>query len=192
MTWTKFGAEFFDDCANHGLSDAAVRTHAEAIGWLYTVESVDLTIAKNVVRRFAGSENYADGIRDLLAVEFWCMQGAKYQVVHHADVIRQSLAAQQKKRSRDKQAQRDYRKRQGLSVVPDVSDDVSADVSGDAVRQTDKQAVTEKFPSESEPTFDPSPTSPLAAAPSIPSNIDQTGDSNVDDDLFSPARRHRA
>jgi integrase len=32
MTWTKLGAEFFDDCADRGLSDAAVRTHVEAIG----------------------------------------------------------------------------------------------------------------------------------------------------------------
>lgn len=139
MTWTKFGSEFFDDCANHGLSDAALRTHSEAIGWLYNVESQDLTINKHLVRRFAGSENYESGITDLLAVGFWRTNGDKYQVVHHADVIRQSLAAQHKKRERDKKASRDYRKRHGLSVSDDVSADVGNDVSDDADRQTDKQ-----------------------------------------------------
>jgi hypothetical protein len=44
VTWVKLGDEFFDDCADAGLSDAAVRTHAEAIGFLYRLESKGLEI----------------------------------------------------------------------------------------------------------------------------------------------------
>src|SRR5918998_2982553 len=71
MTWCKFGTEFFDDLANAGLSDAAVRTHAEAISWIYRVEQTDLRIPKHLVRRFAGSEAWEVAVKDLVAAEFW-------------------------------------------------------------------------------------------------------------------------
>jgi hypothetical protein len=58
MTYQKTGTEFWDECAMVGPTDAAVRTHAEAIGWLYRIESDDLRIPKQLVRRFAGSSEW--------------------------------------------------------------------------------------------------------------------------------------
>lgn len=113
MTWQKLGTEFWDDCAQAGLSDAAVRTHAEAIGWLYRVESTDMRIGKHLVGRFAGSPCWESAVKELVAAEFWRDGISAYVLVHHADVIRQSIAAQKKKRERDKRAQQAWRERHG-------------------------------------------------------------------------------
>jgi hypothetical protein len=111
MTWQKLGTEFWDDCAQAGLSDAAVRTHAEAIGWLYRVESKDMRIAKSLVARFAGSVCWDTAVRELVAAEFWRDESDAWLIIHHTDVIRQSIAAQQAKRDRDRRAQQAWRKR---------------------------------------------------------------------------------
>lgn len=138
MTWSKYGAEFWDDLANVGLSDAAARTHAEAIGWIYRVEQTGLTIPKHLVRRFAGSAEWEVAVTDLVAAGFWQDHGDAYLVVHHADVIRGSIAAQRHKRERDKRSQRTWRKR---NTDTDVGDDVSADVGGYPDSQTVSQEV---------------------------------------------------
>jgi len=132
MTWAKYGAEFWDECANAELSDAAARTHAEAIGWVYRVERTDLRIPKHLVRRFVGSPQWDVAVRDLVAAGFWQDSGDAYVVVHHGDVIRASIAAQRLKRERDKRSQRQWRKR---NIDPDVSGDVSAYADS----QTDSQ-----------------------------------------------------
>lgn len=136
MTWAKYGNEFVDDCANAGLSDHAVRTHFEAIHWLYRVERYDMRVPKQLVRRFAGSPLYEAAIQELLDRSFWRDDDDTYLVMHHRDVVRQSLVAQQKKRTRDRQAQ--TRARAKLSA--DISDDVSADVSADTVSQSVKHS----------------------------------------------------
>jgi hypothetical protein len=134
MTWTKLGSEFFDECAAEGLSDTAVRTHAEAISWIYGVENTDLCFQRHLIRRFAGSPQWEAAVTELVRLGWWVTHEDTYVLVHHADVIRASITAQQIKRDRDKRAQRSYRKR---SEVRDVSADVSASVSGDADSQTD-------------------------------------------------------
>ena len=53
MTWQKLGTEFPDDCAEANLSDAAFRTHVEAIGYLYGQENFECTVKKSTVRRWA-------------------------------------------------------------------------------------------------------------------------------------------
>ena len=133
MTWTKLGAEFNSECAQAGLTDAAYRTHCEAIGWLYGVEDTSCRIPKRLFRRFAGSDDAEAAVEQLTAVGFWKDAGAVWVVVHHAGVVRQSIAAQQDKRSRDAKAQRRRRK---------VSADVSADVAAESVAaQSDRQTV---------------------------------------------------
>lgn len=118
MTWAKYSTEFSDDCAAAGLSDAAYRTHSEAIGWLYRVEDLRLRIAKNLVRRFAGSEDYEHAVEELADAGFWNDRGDVWEIVHHADVIRSGLAAQQQKRDRDKRAQQARRKRLAAPLDP--------------------------------------------------------------------------
>lgn len=134
MTYAKYGAEFSDDCVNAGLSDAAYRTHSEAISWIYRIERDDLRVVKTVIRRFAGSSVWESAVQELIARGYWMDDGDAYVIVHHGGVIRQSLVAQRKKRERDRRAQGAYRERR-------VSADVSADVSDVADRQSDKQAL---------------------------------------------------
>lgn len=147
MTWTKLGSEFFPECMHHGLSDAATRTHAEAIAYLYEVEEMSCTIPKRLVRTFAGSESFGDAIEVLVALEWWKDRGGKWEILHHADVIRQSIAAQIKQRDRTKRSSRSYRERHagesedGNSTdgTTGVTGHVTADVTHHADRQTDKQ-----------------------------------------------------
>lgn len=150
VTWTKLGDEFWDETANAGLSDAAARSHAEAISWLYRIESNDLIVKRGMLRRFAGTANPENAMAELVAVEFWCPVPDGWLLVHHADVVRQSLVAQQAKRQRDLRAQRAKRSREHVSGG--VSADVSADVSGDTDRQTDRQQGRRSHPVSS---FDP-------------------------------------
>ncbi len=134
MTWTKFGAEFNSECALGGLSDASYRTHCEAIGWLYEVEDLTCRIPKRLLRRFASSEDTDAAIEQLTTIGYWKDAGAVWVVLHHATVVRQSIAAQQDKRSRDAKAQAKYRRK--------VSADVSADVNTEsAATQSDRQTV---------------------------------------------------
>lgn len=147
MTWAKFGAEYSDEIAHAGLSDAAYRTHTEAIGYVYRVEDLRLRIPKNLIRRFAGSEGYDLAVKELGEAGFWRDHGEYWEIVHHADVIRGGIIAQQQKRARDKNAQRSRRQRLAETSDPaGVSGDVSADVSAEsaaesAQTQTDRQTA---------------------------------------------------
>jgi hypothetical protein len=131
MTWAKFSTEFGDELARAALGDAAFRTHSEAIGWLYRLESTDLRIPKQLVRRFAGSPDYEVGIKELTAAGFWRDRGDAWEIVHHAAIIRQSIQQQRDYNERNRRAQRAHRKRKA-DERSKVSDDVSAYVS-DAV-----------------------------------------------------------
>jgi hypothetical protein len=134
VTWTKLGAEFNSECARAALSDAAYRTHCEAIGWLYEVEETSCRIPKRLFRRFAGSDDAEVAVGELTGAGFWRDAGAVWVVVHHAGVVRQSIAAQQDKRGRDAKAQRRRRRK--------VSADISADVAAESVAaQSDRQTV---------------------------------------------------
>ncbi len=143
MTWAKYGSEYSDEIANAGLSDAAYRTHTEAIGWLYRIEDLKLRIPKHLLRRFAGSDDYETAVKELAEVAFWRDRGDTWEIVHHADVIRQSIQAQRQKRDRDKRAQQARRNRVAAGPEPPaasggVSADVSAGVMGDTDSQTDR------------------------------------------------------
>jgi hypothetical protein len=142
VTWAKFGAEYADELANAQVSDAGFRLHTEGLMFLYRVEAPRMRIPKTVVRRFAGSPDYETAIKELLALGLWKDRGDAWEVVHSAEVVRQSLAAQRGKRDRDKAAQREHRKREKAArkdrgVSADVGAEVSGGVSGDTDSQTD-------------------------------------------------------
>jgi hypothetical protein len=135
MTWVKLGDEFIDQCANADLADAAFRTHVEAIGWLYRNEDTSCRVRQAIVLRFAGSLDWKSGIDGLVAAGFWKDYGDGWEIVHHADVIRQSIAAQRIKREQDRDRQRQRRARATAAArsAPGVTRDVAA-------TQTDRQA----------------------------------------------------
>lgn len=159
MTWTKFGAEYFDQCADAGLSDAAFRTHSEAIGWLYRInrdDVKDLSIPDRAIRKFATSDDYEPAVAQLVRVGFWRDEGSHYVLVHHADVVRSSLVAQRAKLERDRKAQQNRRARAGKEAKEGayVSADVSEGVSGDADSQSASTATTSKWDLSSNPNTD--------------------------------------
>lgn len=144
MTWRKTGTEFDDECANVDLSDAAYRTHLEGIGFVYRIEADSCMFAKSAVRRFATSTDADRAIQELIDHGFWKDRGSRYEVVHHGDVIRESLHAQQGKRDRDRAAkQRQRAKQSEQEQAADVSGEVSAD-SRQTDRQTDKQLESDQ------------------------------------------------
>lgn len=152
MTWAKYGVEFFDQAAELGLSDAAVRTHAEAIAYVYRLDRenvADLSIGRHLLHRFAGSLDAETAAVELVDAGLWRETPTGWTIEHHGDVIRQSLSAQRAKRERDRRAQHNQRNKpdQDSDADPDadVSTDPSADVSADsgayvAATQTDIQA----------------------------------------------------
>jgi hypothetical protein len=126
VTWAKFGTEFRGQVLMAGLSDAAARTHTEALLWLYEIESRELRIPRHLVRTFAGSPDYEAGIKELVTVGFWLDEGGDYVVLHHADVYRQSLAAQLTHRDKEKNRQRRKRRSTAGNVGTNVGANIRA------------------------------------------------------------------
>lgn len=66
--WSKIGDEFVDDAAD--LSDAAIRTHIEALAWSNR-RLLDLVIPKRDLRRFAFSAHADGAVIELIAAGWW-------------------------------------------------------------------------------------------------------------------------
>ncbi len=164
MTWTKKGCEFGDECARAGLSDAAYRVHDEAIGWLYTVEATDCRIPKHLVRRFAGSPDWEQAIKELVEVHrFWRDRGDCWEVVHHGDVIRQSIGAQRALKARNKVAQAAWRQRQKAAPGgPGVSAYESDDPNAYVTDLSDRQPTTRRRAPGEDPNPDGVPADSAA------------------------------
>jgi uncharacterized protein YdaU (DUF1376 family) len=139
MTYAKFGSEFPERLAADGMSDAAFRTHAEAVMWIYHVEVWDLRVPMHLLRRIAGSTDWETAaVKDLVAAGYWSDDGSAWVIRHHRQVIVASLAAQAAKRERDRKAQQSRRER-----LRELSADVSADTSA---YQTDSQTASQSAP----------------------------------------------
>jgi len=66
--WTKLGDEWSD--AARDLSDAAWRTHVEALGWSNR-RGLDLRIPKRDLKRFAETEDPDTAVKELVAADWW-------------------------------------------------------------------------------------------------------------------------
>lgn len=107
------------------LEDAAILTHTQALHYLYSVEEMAMTFPKSALRRFASSSHHQQAAEVLVSAGLWTDLGRRFQVLHHEDVFRQSLAAQLTKRDRDKGQKRRKRSR-------GVADGVGSDVDSDS------------------------------------------------------------
>ncbi|MFT3862052.1 hypothetical protein [Micropruina sp.] len=139
MTWTKFGAEFRDECAELGLTDAEFRTHVEAIMYLYGIENMDMIIQCRLVRKWAGSDNYADAVRGLVEKGLWKPAGPDWKIVHHEDVFRQSLGYQLRERERAKDS---MAKKRAAAEARRPAQDVTQDVTRNELRT---QSVSQSY-----------------------------------------------
>ena len=68
MTWTKLGAEFPDEAS--GLSDAAFRTHVEALCWSNR-RLLDQVVPKSKLREFAETIDPDVAIKELVESGWW-------------------------------------------------------------------------------------------------------------------------
>jgi hypothetical protein len=80
MTWTKLGDEHGDEAWQ--LSDAAWRTHVEALLWSARL-GLDLQVPKRHLPRFAFSERAADGAAELCATGWWADDGDTWDIGLH-------------------------------------------------------------------------------------------------------------
>lgn len=148
MTWAKYGTEFFDQLVDAAftpeLDDACQLTHAQAIHYLYSVESMTLSFPKRALRRFATSTRAEDAAAELVRRGLWIDHGATYEVAHHEGVIRQSLGYQIKERDRSRKAK--ATKRAQAPTSTDVTRDGTQDVTRDGMRpQTARQPYNQSY-----------------------------------------------
>lgn len=109
MTWLKLSDDFSDECAE--LSDAAYRSHVEALGWCMRRETGGL-LTKRDIRRCLETEDPWAAVDELLEAGFWVREGESYRIVHHInhqpepDVLarRRERAAERQRKQRRKQA----------------------------------------------------------------------------------------
>ena len=95
MTWTKFGDEFSDDARD--LSDAAYRTHTEALMWSNR-RGLDLLIPKRGLRRFAESPHADQATEELITKSWWEEREDTWWVgVHHPDWQLESKVVQKRR-----------------------------------------------------------------------------------------------
>ncbi|ALB03001.1 hypothetical protein [Kocuria palustris] len=144
MTWAKYGTEFFDQLVDAAftpeLDDACQLTHAQAIHYIYSVESMTLSFPKRALRRFATSTRAEDAAVELVRRGLWLDRGTSYEVAHHEGVVRQSLGYQIKERDRSRKAKATKRA-QAPAATP-----VPQDVTRDGMRpQTDSQTDNHSY-----------------------------------------------
>lgn len=109
MTWTKLSDDYGDECRD--LSDAAFRTHTEALIWAMRRETGGYIEARDV-RRFAESPHADAAVDELVAVGWWSIERQGYRIRHHMehqpepDLIakRRELTAERVRKHRRKKA----------------------------------------------------------------------------------------
>lgn len=125
MTWAKYGAEFYaqmlDADFRSDLDDACQLTHGQVIHYLYMVESETATIRKRVLPRVASSPKAMEAADELVRHGFWKDNGTSFTVLHHADVIRESLAAQTRTRKGNKERQARRRAKESQAAAESSS-----------------------------------------------------------------------
>ena len=111
--WVRTSEQFSIDCSRARLSDAAYRTHHEALAWSAD-RRMDGLIPRGDVRRFAGSADYLAAVEELVASKFWSDEGESLRIVAHIDDQPTAVAVDQRKANQRRRARAsrhpDYRK----------------------------------------------------------------------------------
>lgn len=138
--WVKTGDEFIDDAAD--LSDAAVRTHMDALHWSAR-RGLDLRVPKRDQRRFAFSPNADQAVSELVNVGWWVDEGDRWYLAYRPEW---QLSREQVQRRRYQNAQAQERRRRHARsdhslCIPgrcqsaaDTADDTSDESDADPAR----------------------------------------------------------
>jgi len=113
MVWTKLSDDFGDECAKQGLSDAAFRTHVEGLLWTMRRET-DGRIPEKDLKRFAESDQAADGLVEVLEKGLWRTTSDGYEIVHHMEHQTTSDVLRKRREANSVRQQRRRRKAVGL------------------------------------------------------------------------------
>lgn len=82
MTWAKLSDDYPVQTAP--LSDAAFRTHTEALCWTMLRETGG-RISDREVQRFAETQDPEKAVEELVRRAFWKVDGGGYLIVHHME-----------------------------------------------------------------------------------------------------------
>jgi hypothetical protein len=133
MTWAKFPTELPSEARRDQLSRDEYILFVDAWIWLSATEDDRLRVPRHMlpVITMAGSPEVAAA--GLVKRKWFRAVGEDWAIRHHADLLRDSLAASRATRARNRRSQAARRAREQDSTAPgpdQVSADVSADVSG--------------------------------------------------------------
>lgn len=168
MTWAKYGAHFFDDLVNfefpEDLDDACQLTHTQAVHFVYSTESYDCSFPKKKLLRFATSPRAQEAGNALVAAGAWEVVGTRVRLIHHREEIRQSLAAQNAKRDRDRIAAARKRERE-QKAAEQPAERKPSKVASDVA---DESVATHSFIHSSSHGIDEEPEEEVEAMPASP------------------------
>lgn len=112
MTWTKLSDDFADECSS--LSDAAFRTHVEALIWTMRRETGGCITMRDV-RRFAESPHAEMAVAELVACGWWSIDGQGYLVHHHMEHQPEPDLIAKRRQDTAERVRKHRRKRAGLA-----------------------------------------------------------------------------
>jgi hypothetical protein len=127
MTWTKLGDEFAHDARR--LSDAAVRTHLDAVIWS-NLHGLDLLVPVADLPRLAYSPEAGAAASELTAAGWWEDRGDHWYLAYRAEW---QPTHEQVRERRERDAERKRRAR-GVAVMPDVARDGRRESAGTSAR----------------------------------------------------------
>lgn len=114
VTWLKLSDDYHDQCAS--LSDAAYRTHTEALGWAMRRETGGF-ISERDIRRFAESESSTDAVKELLDRGFWEPAAGGYRIKHHMEHQPEPEVIAKRRENTARRVRRNRKRQAGLRVV---------------------------------------------------------------------------
>lgn len=107
---TRLGPNFSYDAAIAGLSDAAFRTHVEALQWS-NERLLDLVLPKHHLRRFAETDDLDAAAAELVAVGWWDDRGDAWYLAYGGAEQSRDRARAEGRRAQNAEAQRRRRRR---------------------------------------------------------------------------------
>ena len=132
MTWLKLSDDYADELARFGLSDAAFRTHTEALGWVMRRETGGRLTDRDV-SRFAESREVTRAVADLCDLGLWERTPGGYLVRHHMEHQPEPDLIRRRREAGQARVRKHRRKAAGLPEDTDgngVTERVTRDGSG--------------------------------------------------------------
>lgn len=150
MTWTKIDENFPEDCARVQLSDAAVRTHLEALVWSMRRENGGRLRTRDL-DRLADTEHPKDAADELVSAGFWTQLPGGWQVEHQMDHQLEPEVIAAKRAMNAERQRKCRRKAAGLpeddpDPATQTQDPVTRDVTRDETRDPEQSSTEQSGP----------------------------------------------